>query len=812
MIGLTVSHYRILAKLGSGGMGVVYRAEDITLGRMLALKFLPEELAKDPKALERFRREARAASALNHPNICTIYEVNEGDGLPFIAMELLQGETLKQRIAGKALEIEQVVEAGIEIVEALDTAHRKGIIHRDIKPSNIFITQLGHAKILDFGLAKLAPDPRMGNAEADEQTLSGNDPENLTRPGMTLGTAAYMSPEQALGKDLDSRTDLFSFGVTLYEMATGTLPFQGKTAVEVYDAILRGAAVPPVQQNPEVPLKLQEIIEKCLEKDAKLRYQSASEIATDLRRLKRPVDSAWSGSGSRENEVRSDSAPKWKRALLAAALALAGCLAVGMSWWLWHKSNPRVAAALPANTVSAGEIRSLAVLPLRNLSGDPNQDYFADGTTLELITTLTKIGKLRVISWTSVRGYKNTAKTLPEIAKELNVDGIIEGSVERSGDRVKVTAQLIDAPKDQNLWAESYNRELRDILSLQDEVAGTIAREVRLALTSQDRARLSSSRPVDPEAYLLYMRGRSSLQTWTKETLLAARESFGKAIEKDRDYAPAYAGLAETYVSWETNLEASAAIPLARSAAAKALALDDTLSDAHVAAAQVKYKGDWDWNGAEKEFRRAIELNPGDTLAHHWYSHLLMATGRNEDAFKESQLYLRVDPASSAPYDHLGSYYLAAGQPQLAIEPLRKALQMDVTWVSSLPSLGHAYRRAGMPQEALDAYEKAMAHERTSPAWIATLRKAYEKDGWKGYWEKSLNRDLETVKREYVAPFRIAQDYALLDDKENAFRYLGKAYESHDEALSEIKVERDFDVLHGDSRYAALLGRMGLRP
>jgi TolB-like protein/DNA-binding winged helix-turn-helix (wHTH) protein/Tfp pilus assembly protein PilF len=490
------------------------------------------------------------------------------------------------------------------------------------------------------------------------------------------------------------------------------------------------------------------------------------------------------------------------RRLLALALVVALAAA---SVWAWQKWRTQVPAFH-----SHPQITSLAVLPLENLSGDPSQEYFADGMTDELITDLASIASLRVISRTSTTHYKGTRKTVPEIARELNVDAVVEGSVGLSASKVRIRAQLIKAAPEEHLWAESYERDLPDVLALQRDVARAIAGEIKIKLTPEEKARLAQARQIDPEAYHSYLRGRFSFENWTPDAVNLARKSFQEAIARDPNYALAYAGLADTYVFGDTDLDPKVAIPLARAAATKALQLDDTLSDAHAALAQVKFLGDWDWAGAEKEFRRAIDLNPGDTLAHHMYSHFVLYMGRNEESLKESEVYLRLDPLSVAANNHLGYYYLATGQYDLAIEQEHKALRIEPNYHDAILFLGEAYRHEGMPQEALAQYEKLMALEGTGPELVKSLRKAYRAEGWRGYYRKSLARDLERSHREYVSPYNIADSYALLGDRTQAFRYLDKAYADRDAWLAWIKAERDFDTLHSDPRYADLLRRMGL--
>ena len=804
MIGLTVSHYRILEKLGGGGMGVVYKAEDLRLGRYVSLKFLPEQLSSEPLAIERFQREARAASSLNHPHICTIYDVDQYEGQHFIVMEFLEGQTLKHRISGRPIELDRVPEYGHQMADALEAAHSKAIIHRDIKPANIFLTDRGQIKLLDFGLAKLMPE-RKGAGRVKQ--AAGNfgvttQDAHLTSDGVALGTVCYMSPEQVRGQELDERTDLFSMGLVLYEMCTGHRAFIGSTSGVIFDAILNRVPVPPGRLNPAIPLQLEQIISKALEKDRELRYRSASDLRADLQRLIRDTDSA------RAMPYTTGQASREKLRRLWPHLVWGGVLAVLLILFGLNVGNLRDRVFGGA---SQARIESIAVLPFANLSNDPKTEYLSDGITESLINSLSQLPNLAVMSRNTVFRYKGQATDSQKVGRDLHVRAILTGRLIQTGDELIISVSLEDVENSRQIWGEQYNRKLSNLVTVQQEIAGDIYGRLRPRLAGEEKKLLAKRPTENAEAYQLYLQGLFYWNKWTQADFKKAADYFSQAVQKDPGYALSYAGLADSYslLGDAGYLPPSEAWPKAKTAAMQALDIDDSLAEAHTSLGLVKEHFEWDWAGAEKEFKRAIELNPNLATAHHWYGDYLTNMGRFDEGIAETKKAQELDPLSLIINTTMGWQFYLAGRNENAVEQLRKVLDIDPKFSPARRILEEVYAHMGKYKEAVAERERALSLS-GGPELAASIEEDFTKSGYKGVLQSWLEGLTELSKHSYVSSYSIAESYMRMGQKEKAFEWLEKAYEEHDSGLVSLAVEPMFENIRPDPRFKEILRRMKL--
>jgi TolB-like protein/Flp pilus assembly protein TadD/predicted Ser/Thr protein kinase len=795
MIGKTLGHYRIIEKIGAGGMGVVYRARDERLDRDIALKVLPTGALADDAARRRFRKEALVLAKLAHPNIAMIFDFDTQDGVDFLAMEYVAGQSLAQKLDAGVIPEKEAIALGVQVAAALEEAHEQGVVHRDLNPRNILLTPKGQAKVLDFGLARLLQPP--GTAEA---TQSFAETESIA------GTLPYMAPEQLRGEALDGRTDIYALGCVFYQMAAGRRPFTGDTAPQLTDEILHQSAVSPRAVNARVSPQFEAIIAKCLEKNPENRYQSAKELSVDLRRV--GMAGAVAAAATKPEQTRTH----WHKLAIGGGAMAAAALLIVLVVALVILLNVGGVRDRMLGKTGAQHIRSLAVLPLENLSRDPEQEYFADGMTDQLITDLAKIQALKVISRTSVMQYKGVRKPLPQIAQELGVDAVVEGSVQRSGDRVRIIAQLIDARADQHLWARSYERDLRDVLALQDEVAQAIANELKIEIASNGKPRPMSSRPLDPDAYESYLKGRYYSSKRAEKELKKSIEYFQQAIERDANYAPAYAGMADAYalLGYRGNLPSNEALSKGKAAARKALELDDSLAEAHAALAFIAETLEWDWPTAEREYKRALELNPGYAESHNWYAGYLMYFGRFEDGITEAKRARELDPLSLPINNALGGRLLLAGRDNEAIAQIQKTLEMDPNFAPAHTQLGWAYLKEGMNQDAISEFQKGVTLSGSDPEESVDLGYAYAVTGKQAEAKKILAKLKKKRERAFVSPAALAIVSGALGEKDEAFAWLEKAYEVRDPTLTYLKVGPKFTPLRSDPRFQDLLRRMGL--
>jgi TolB-like protein/DNA-binding winged helix-turn-helix (wHTH) protein/Tfp pilus assembly protein PilF/tRNA A-37 threonylcarbamoyl transferase component Bud32 len=779
----TLGRYRLTGKIGAGGMGEVYHAQDLHLGREVAVKVLPPDVFHDENARNRFRREAELLCRLNHPNIATVYDFETRDGIDFLVMEYIRGVPLSDKVAAGPLPEKDVLRFGLQLAEGIAAAHEQGVTHRDLKPGNLRITSDGWLKILDFGLARAI-------GAVSENTATQTDAQPAA---MVEGTLLYMAPEQLRGQTIDARTDVYAAGCVLYDMATGKVPFDNKLTTALVDAILHQSPPTPRQLNSAVSPRLEEIILKCLEKDPADRYQSARELAVDLRRAAPSTVTAAIAPSPRRIY--------WPAALLFAAVALVIAIALGVA-------NPGEWRARLFGGAAA-PVRTIAVLPLLNLSSDPAQDYFADGMTEALTTDLARMESLQVISRTSAMRYKAAQKSLPAIARELKADAVVEGSVQRSGNRVRVTAQLVRAADDRHLWADHYERDFRDVLALQDEVASDIAKQIESRLGGPRPAPVPKMQVASPEAYETYLKANYYFDAFD---LQKSVEYYNQAIKLDPNYAPTYAhmALAYSFMAFFGEMSPSEGWGKVKEAATLAVQKDERLPEGHAGLALAKLHYDWDFAGAEREFKRALELNASDADTHHEYAHYLMAMGRLSESQAESKRAVELDPMGEGLKSCLCWHSFAVRDYDESVRLAEHFLksQPNDPWEHTI--LGWTYEQKRMPDQAIAEFKKAVESGEGDSFFLAPLGHAYALAGNRREAEKVLQTLSDRAKKSYVSPFDVALIYTALGEKDKAFALLDKALAERSTFLVYSKWEPRLDPLRSDPRFKQLLKQIGL--
>ena len=793
MLGRRLGFYQILSQLGAGGMGEVYLAQDTRLGRKVALKVLPAFFTRDEERIRRFKQEARAASALNHPNVATIYEIGEADQTIYIAMEYVEGLTLAAKINQGQLDAAQIIEIAAQVADALDEAHTRGTTHRDIKSENIMVSERGHAKVLDFGLAKI----RAARSDA----LTSETAMKQTAPGVVMGTVQYMSPEQALGKEMDYRTDIFSLGVVMYEMATGRLPFSAETATETLDRITHAQPQAISRLNYDVPEELERIIRKCLEKDRERRYQTARDLLIDLKNLKRDTD-----SGAALARAASRYQGRALRRWLAIALALLTLVAGGFG--LNQVLRGREEAAKGGTPV----LKSIAVLPFKPLAADSGDESLGLGMAETIIMRLSKLRQITVRPLSAVSRYANLQQDAVAAGRELKSQAVLDGSIQKLGDRIRVNVRLLDTKDGRLIWSEQFDEKAADIFKVQDSISERVAQDLAVRMTEDERQRLRKHSTESAEAFEQYIRGRAYLNQANEDSGFKALESFSHAVALDPNYASAYSGLSDVYNMASDNfLAPNKALPKAREYAEKALASDESLDEAHLSMAQVRWWADWDRQGAEAEFKRALDLNPNYPAAHLEYGRFLTQQSRFDEAIAQMKLAEEIDPQSARIRNESGWIYYCSRHYDRAINLYREALTLDMNSAQAYRRLGLALAQKGLLKEAVAELGKAL-EIREDAAYESDLGWLYATLGMKSEVQKALDKLQELSKRRYVSPCYAARIYAGLGNKEHMFQLLEKAYKDHSDRLLDLQEDPVFDSYRMQLQFSDLIHRIGFAP